>query len=112
MTTHLKIMWNCIVIISNMTTNCVFCKATNVYYTCCLYSGCKLCVNCYKSLFVDTIPADARVNWHHCPKCKREIIEMMWFGSNGQLLYTQSNSQFFKTIESLSFSLANVKFSN
>ena len=88
-----------------MTTNCVFCN-TPTYIT---Y---KLCVNCYKSLFVDTIPADARVNLHHCPKCKREIIETMWFGPNGQLLYTQSNRQFFKTIESLSFSLANVKFSN
>ena len=85
-----------------MTKSCVFCKTPNVDYTCCLSSGCKMCECCYKELFVETkygfAPRNPRFNWHNCPECMREIMDLTlkthessWQEGNAGLTYSYSS---------------------
>lgn len=84
---------------------CVFCMTTNVKYTCCLDRGCKICTNCYDALFVETkygfAPRNQQLNWHSCPECEREIIDLTWFDSYGKLKFMSSGLQYIKNMNSL-----------
>ena len=99
-----------------MTTDCVFCKAPNVYYTCCIYSGCKICLGCYKLLFVDTkygfAPSNPQLNWHFCPQCRREIIEMTRIDEYGKLQYMWSGLQYIRNIQWAYRGTAELKYTN
>lgn len=109
-------MWNCIVTSSNMTTDCVFCKTLDVYYICCHHSGCKLCVNCYKSQFVGTkygfAPSNPQLNWHNCPQCRREIIEMTWINEYGKLQYMWSGLQYIRNMDWFYRGTAGLKYTH
>ena len=99
-----------------MTMNCVFCKSPNVKYTCCLNEGCKLCDNCDKELFFETkygfAPRSEQYNWINCPRCKKEIVDLTWFDSNGILRYEMSGIQFIKNVQFYINFNSRVKYGN
>lgn len=99
-----------------MTTSCVFCKTPNVDYTCCINRGCRMCECCYKELFVETkygfAPRNPRFNWHNCPECMREIIDLTWIDLKGHLKYKMSGIQYVKNLNYYYQGLAGLKYSN
>lgn len=99
-----------------MTKSCVFCKAPDGKYTCCLNNGCKLCVTCYQELFIDTkygfAPRSSQFNWLNCTECQKEIVDITWIDQKGHLRYQMSSYRFFNNMYSYFNGNAGIKYSS